>query len=76
MLFIGYGYLPNGVDHPLPTTFTTAVVTLYSWLHSLNGALQVEEALNCAVGVMLMEIFIRMLWPFIMSVIKWAGRIS
>jgi len=75
-LSIGYGFLPDGAQHPLPTEFTTAIQTLYSYLYTMNTVWPVDTAITVFVLAIGLEIYIGLLWPFILSIIGWIGRIA
>jgi len=75
-LVVAYGFLPDAASHPLPSQFYTAVVTLYSWLYSLNEAIPVVETMIVVLIVIGIEIYIHMIIPFLKNIIHWVGRIN
>lgn len=76
MLTVGYGFLPDGSAHPLPNEFAIALNTLYTYLYSMNSVWPVDTAITVFLLAVLIEIYTDLIWPFILSMISWLGRIA
>lgn len=69
-VLIGIAFLPDGSAYPFPTEITTGIVTLYSWLYSLNALIPVATAAQIFVIGVVVEITTRLVWPLVSWVIK------
>lgn len=76
VLGIGYGFLPAGVDHPLPVAFSSGIQSLYASLYSINMIYPVDTLVIVFVLQLLISIYAEVLFPFIFAIINWLGRIS
>jgi len=70
MIAAGIAFLPDGATYPFPTTITTAIVSMYSWLYSLNALIPVAEAATVFSLTVLIEITVGIVWRLVMWVIK------
>jgi len=75
-LVVGYGFLPSGAEHPMPSEIGTAIVALYTYVYSMNMIWPVDTAITVFLLALLVEIYADLVWPFILSVIGWLGRIA
>lgn len=70
MIVAGIAFLPDGASYPFPATVTTAIVSMYSWLYSLNALVPVSEAATVFSLTVLIEITVGIVWRLVMWVIK------
>lgn len=76
VLTVGYGFLPAGSAHPLPTEIGIAITTLYTYVYSMNMIWPVDTAIAVFLLALLVEIYTDLIWQFILSIIGWIGRIA
>jgi len=70
MLLVGIQFLPNGADYPFPTQASSAIISLYSWLYSLNALIPVATAAKIFTFMVIIDITVQLVWRLVMWVIK------